>query len=156
NPASTVALESPARIAPASARAPNNRFSAVTTIVLPAPVSPVTTLNPGSSSTVVSSMTPNELIDRYSSMRCSLFVLDWWFRYVDNYLFIGLGDYRNWCRTRWDHIWAWCRMVRFHDANALRISQGLMPAVLISSSALACINRSSVCFANRATPTFCG
>src|SRR5699024_6503354 len=90
---------------------------------------------------------------RYSSMRCSLFLLDWWFRYVDNYLFIGLGDCRNWCRTRWADIWAWCRMARFHDANALRISQGLMPAVLMSSSALASISRRSVCLANGASAT---
>ena len=48
----------PGRTRPASARPPNSRLSPCTTIVLPAPVSPVTTVSPGASSSTASSMTP--------------------------------------------------------------------------------------------------
>ncbi len=60
----------PLRTAPASARAPSRRPSAVTSIVLPAPVSPVTTFSPGPSSSTDSSITPRELI-RISSITAS-------------------------------------------------------------------------------------
>ena len=55
---STTALDAPRRTEPASARAPRSSPSAVTIMVLPAPVSPVTTVNPGPSSSVASPMTP--------------------------------------------------------------------------------------------------
>ena len=42
----------PERTAPLSARPPSSRPRAVTTIVLPAPVSPVITVSPGPSSSV--------------------------------------------------------------------------------------------------------
>ena len=55
---STTALRAPARTSAASARAPSSRPSPETTMVLPAPVSPVTTFRPGLSSSTASSMTP--------------------------------------------------------------------------------------------------
>ena len=55
---STRAAFAPVRTAPLSARPPSSRPSAVTTMVLPAPVSPVITVSPGPSSSVDDSMTP--------------------------------------------------------------------------------------------------
>ena len=57
---STRAALAPVRTAPVSARPPSSRPSAVTTIVLPAPVSPVIAVNPGPSSSTDSSITPSE------------------------------------------------------------------------------------------------
>src|SRR6476469_6132518 len=68
---STRAERAPARTAPVSARPPSRSPSAVTTMVLPAPVSPVTTVRPGPSSRVEDSMTPSEPI-RISSSIVSL------------------------------------------------------------------------------------
>ena len=48
-------------------RPPNSRPRPVTTIVLPAPVSPVTTVRPGESSSTASSMTPRSLMRSSSS-----------------------------------------------------------------------------------------
>jgi NAD+ kinase len=67
-PISAHALFAPFRTAPASDRAPKRRPTAVTTIVLPAPVSPVTTLSPGPSGRVASAMTPRSRILSSSSM----------------------------------------------------------------------------------------
>ena len=58
----------PLRTAPASDRAPSSSPTAVTTMVLPAPVSPVTTLSPGPSGSVASVMTPRSRILSSSSM----------------------------------------------------------------------------------------
>ena len=66
SPASTTARRAPWRTVPASARRPSSRPSAVTTMVLPAPVSPVTTVKPGSSSTSAAEMTPRSAMRRYS------------------------------------------------------------------------------------------
>ena len=49
----------PVRTRAASARPPNSSSSPVTTIVLPAPVSPVTTVSPGPSGSTASSITPS-------------------------------------------------------------------------------------------------
>ena len=55
---STTARSAPGRTRAASARPPNSSSSAVTTIVLPAPVSPVSTVRPGRVGSTASSMTP--------------------------------------------------------------------------------------------------
>ena len=65
---STRAVPAPVRTAPLSARPPSSRPSAVTTMVLPAPVSPVMTVSPGPSSSVEDSMTPSEPIRISSSI----------------------------------------------------------------------------------------
>ena len=57
----------PGRTRPASARPPNSRLSPCTTIVLPAPVSPVTTVSPGPSRSTASSMTPSPRMRSSSS-----------------------------------------------------------------------------------------
>src|SRR5579875_4126656 len=59
---STYALSAPPRTSAASLRPPSNSPRPCTTIVLPAPVSPVTTLRPGDSSSSASSMTPKPWI----------------------------------------------------------------------------------------------
>ena len=57
---STRACRAPVRTAPASARPPSSSPSAVTTMVLPAPVSPVITVRPGPSSSADASITPSD------------------------------------------------------------------------------------------------
>ena len=59
---STRADAAPERTAPVSARPPRSSPSPVTTIVLPAPVSPVSTLRPGPSSTTAWLITPRSVI----------------------------------------------------------------------------------------------
>ena len=56
---STRACFAPVRTAPVSARPPSSSPSAVTTMVLPAPVSPVITVSPGPSSRTEESITPS-------------------------------------------------------------------------------------------------
>src|SRR4051812_45896001 len=68
--ASITARGLPLRTTPPSPRAPVSRFRLCTTIVLPAPVSPVTTVKPGDSSSTASSITPSALM-RTSSIICS-------------------------------------------------------------------------------------
>ncbi len=65
---STRARAAPWRTTDASAREPSSRPSAVTTMVLPAPVSPVTTLSPGPNSSNASSITPSDEIRSSSSI----------------------------------------------------------------------------------------
>src|SRR5215470_14426752 len=67
----TAARCAPGRTRAGSARPPNSRPSPVTTIVLPAPVSPVSTVKPGESSSSASSMTPSPLMRTSSSMTAS-------------------------------------------------------------------------------------
>ena len=55
---STCAVLSPSRTVPTSDRPPRSSPSPVTTMVLPAPVSPVTTVRPGPSSRTASAITP--------------------------------------------------------------------------------------------------
>ena len=62
NQPSTAAWDSPTRTSPASARPPASRPSPLTTMVLPAPVSPVTAVNPGANRHVASAMTPSPVI----------------------------------------------------------------------------------------------
>jgi len=57
-----------------SARPPNSRPSPETTMVLPAPVSPVTTLKPLDSSSTASSITPSPVIRTSSSIAARLLV----------------------------------------------------------------------------------
>src|SRR6185436_7931401 len=64
---STEACAAPDRTVPESARCPRSRPRAVTTIVFPAPVSPVIAVKPGPSSRTDSSITPSELIRSSSS-----------------------------------------------------------------------------------------
>src|SRR5690348_5213344 len=71
---STVARSTPGLIRDGSARPPKSRPSPETTMVLPAPVSPVTTLKPGDSSSTASSMTPRPLILTSSSIARRLLV----------------------------------------------------------------------------------
>ena len=59
---STRAEDEPVRTRPESARSPSSRPRPETTIVLPAPVSPVSTLSPGLRSRTASSMTPTPRI----------------------------------------------------------------------------------------------
>ena len=66
---STAAAAAPARTTPGSAREPSSSPSAVTTMVLPAPVSPVRTLRPGCSGSVASAMTPRSRIRSSSITR---------------------------------------------------------------------------------------
>src|SRR5262249_16464640 len=70
--ASTVACASPVRTRSADARAPSRRPTASTRIDLPAPVSPVKTLNPGSNSTSTASITPRLRMGRKRSMHAEL------------------------------------------------------------------------------------
>ena len=69
---STRALPAPVRTMPLSARPPSSSPSAVTTIVLPAPVSPVITVSPGPSLSVEDSMTPSCPIRISSSISARL------------------------------------------------------------------------------------
>lgn len=59
---STTAALAPTRTRAGSARPPSSSPRLVTTMVLPAPVSPVTAVKPGDSSTTASSMTPSDRI----------------------------------------------------------------------------------------------
>lgn len=59
---STTACLAPIRTSAGSARPPSSSPRLVTTMVLPAPVSPVTAVKPGDSSTTASSMTPSDRI----------------------------------------------------------------------------------------------
>ena len=59
---STTAVLAPIRTRAGSARPPSSSPRLVTTMVLPAPVSPVTAVKPGDSSTTASSMTPSDRI----------------------------------------------------------------------------------------------
>src|SRR6516162_4928011 len=68
NRPSTVARSAPGRTRAGSARPPNIRPSPVTTMVLPAPVSPVTTVKPGENSRTASSITPRPVIRTSSSI----------------------------------------------------------------------------------------
>src|SRR5437763_504585 len=70
--ASMVATDSPVRTRSAEARAPSSRPTASTRIDLPAPVSPVKTLNPGSNSTSTASITARLRMRRKRSMRAEL------------------------------------------------------------------------------------
>ncbi|SKU53883.1 Uncharacterised protein [Mycobacteroides abscessus subsp. abscessus] len=63
---STTARSAPARTRLASARAPPSRCKLVTTMVFPAPVSPVSTVRPLSNSAVAAGMAPRD------SMRISV------------------------------------------------------------------------------------
>src|SRR5499427_7838521 len=65
---STVARSAPGRTRAGSARPPNIRPRPVTTMVLPAPVSPVTTVNPEENSRTASSITPRPVIRTSSSI----------------------------------------------------------------------------------------
>src|SRR6202022_30852 len=64
----TEARAAPGRTRAGSARPPNSSPSAVTTMVLPAPVSPVSAVKPAESSSTASSMTPRPVIRTSSSM----------------------------------------------------------------------------------------
>src|SRR5215468_10263996 len=68
NRPSTVARSAPGRTRAGSARPPNIRPRPVTTMVLPAPVSPVTTVNPDENSRTASSITPRPVIRTSSSI----------------------------------------------------------------------------------------
>ncbi len=59
---STTARSAPERTRVASARAPPSRCRPVTTMVLPVPVSPVSTVNPRSNSAVAVLMAPRDSI----------------------------------------------------------------------------------------------
>src|SRR5215472_7111583 len=65
---STVARSAPGRTRAGSARPPNIRPRPVTTMVLPAPVSPVTTVNPEENSRTASSITPRPVMCTSSSI----------------------------------------------------------------------------------------
>src|SRR5687768_11634806 len=65
---STRACLAPVRTAPGSARPPRSSPRAVTTMVLPAPVSPVIAVKPGPSSSTDSSITPRAVIRISSSI----------------------------------------------------------------------------------------
>src|SRR4051794_32432446 len=67
---STTARSAPTRTARGSARSPSSRPSPVTIMVLPAPVSPVTTVSPGCGATTASLMTPRSRM-RSSSITAS-------------------------------------------------------------------------------------
>src|SRR2546425_2788181 len=70
--ASMVACASPVRTRSAEARAPRRRPTASTRMDLPAPVSPVSTLNPGSNSTSTASITARLRMRRKRSMHAEL------------------------------------------------------------------------------------
>src|SRR5262249_23334859 len=65
---STVARSAPGRTRAGSARPPNMSPRPVTTMVLPAPVSPVTTVSPDESSRTASSITPRPVMRTSSSI----------------------------------------------------------------------------------------
>src|SRR5260370_961214 len=69
-----LARPAPGRTRAGPARPPNSRPRPETTIVLPAPVSPVTTLKPGDSSSTASSITPRPVIRTSSSIAARLLV----------------------------------------------------------------------------------
>src|SRR6185503_15603107 len=70
--ASMVACVSPVRTRSDEARSPRRRPTASTMMDLPAPVSPVRTLNPGSNSTSTASMTARLRMRRKRSMHAEL------------------------------------------------------------------------------------
>src|SRR5262245_12078014 len=70
--ASMVARGSPVRMRSAEARAPRSRPTASTRMDFPAPVSPVSTLNPGSNSTSTASITARLRMRRKRSMHAEL------------------------------------------------------------------------------------
>ena len=68
--ASTRALLFPLAMRSRSARSPSTRFTASTTIDLPAPVSPVSTFMPGAKSSVISSISARLCMLSWYSIAC--------------------------------------------------------------------------------------